>query len=126
MHIEYTDEQVMLRDSIDRYLQDNYSFESRQAVVKSGAGYSREQWLAFAELGWLAMPLPEEYGGFGAGVIETMLMFEAFGRHLVLEPYLETVILTGGLVARGGTPALCERLLPAIAEGSLQGALAHA
>ncbi|HLS99552.1 MAG TPA: acyl-CoA dehydrogenase family protein [Porticoccaceae bacterium] len=125
MHIEYSDEQIMLRDSADRYLRDNYGFDQRQAVVKGGEGFSREQWRMFAELGWLAMPFAEDYGGFGAGAIETMLLGEMLGRHLVLEPWIETVLLAGGLIEAGATPALKAQYLTGIAAGEIQGAFAH-
>lgn len=125
MHIEFSDEQVMLRDSADKYLRDNYSFDKRQSVVKKSEGYSREQWQTFADLGWLALPFAEEQGGLGGGPLESMLLCESFGKHLVLEPYLETVVLTGGLISAGATPDLCEHYLPGIIEGRLQGALAH-
>ena len=67
MFIEYSEEQSMLRDSADRYLRDNYSFESRQAAIKEVRGFSADHWQTFADLGWLAMTFPEEYGGFGGG-----------------------------------------------------------
>jgi len=98
MHIEFSEEQVMLRDSAARYLADNYSFESRQAAVREGNGFSADHWAQFAEMGWLAMSLPEAHGGFGFGAVETMLLCEEMGRHLVLEPYLETVVVTAGLL----------------------------
>ena len=123
MHIEYTDEQNMLRDSVDKYLRDNYSFVSRQAVAKSGEGFSEQQWRTFAELGWLAMTLPEEHGGFEGGALETMILCEAFGKHLVLEPYMETVVLTAGLLQEAG-PGIHEKYLAGVAEGRVQGALA--
>lgn len=125
MHIEYSDEQVMLRDSAEKYLRENYEFDQRQAIVHAGGGFSAEQWQTFAELGWLAMPFAEEYGGFGAGAVETMLLNEAFGRHLVLEPWLETVALAGGLLQAGASEDVRQRYLPGIAEGTVHGALAH-
>lgn len=125
MHIEYTDEQAMLRDSAVKYLRDSYTFEKRQAVIKAGEGFSREQWQAFAEMGWLAMTFPEECGGFDAGALETMLLFEAFGQYLVTEPYLETVVLAGGFIQQGGSEALRDKYLEGIATGEVQGAFAH-
>lgn len=126
MHIEYSDEQIMLRDSADKYLRDNYSFDQRRAVVRAGDGFSADQWRTFAELGWLAMPFEEEFGGFAAGAVEAMLLNENFGRHLVLEPWLETVALAGGLLQAGGSDEMRQRYLPGIAEGTVQGAFAHA
>jgi len=126
MHIEFSEEQTMLRESAAKYLADNYSFESRQAVVNSGNGFSADQWTQFAEMGWVAMGLPEEHGGFGFGAVENMLLCEELGRHLVLEPYLETAVVAAGLLQASGDEDLMSRYLPGIAEGSLQGALAHA
>jgi len=100
MYVELTEEQNMLRDSIERYLRDNYSFDHRQAVVKSSDSFSAEMWSTFAELGWLAMCFSEEAGGFGGGAIETALMCEEFGKYLVLEPYIENVVFAGDLLAR--------------------------
>ncbi len=114
----------MLRDSAARYLLDNYDFEKRQKIAKERDGFDPEVWQTFAEMGWLAMPLPEAAGGFDSGATEVMLLCEQMGRHLVLEPYLETVVVTGGLL-KAATAGYQERYLPAIAEGSLQGALAH-
>lgn len=125
MHIELTDEQTMLRDSAARYLRDNYGFDRRQAAVKAGDGFDRAQWQTFAELGWLAMPFSEDHGGFDGGALETLLLCEQFGRHLVIEPWLETVVLAGGLIQRGGNAQLQQRYLPGIAAGTVQGAFAH-
>ncbi len=124
MHIEFTEEQRMLRDSADKYLRDNYSFDKRQRIAKSGEGFDRERWQTFAELGWLAMTLPEEYGGLEGGALESMILCETLGHHLVLEPYLETIVLTAGLIASAGQVACKEKYLPGMAEGRIQGALA--
>ena len=103
MFIEYSEEQTMLHDSADKYLRENYSFENRQATVKQSRGFSAEQWQMFADLGWLAMTFEEEAGGFGGGALETMILCEQFGKYLVLEPYLESVVLVGGLIVRWRT-----------------------
>lgn len=124
MFIEFTEEQNMLRDSVEKYLRDNYSFDDRQAVVKGENGFSHEKWQTFAELGWLAMTFKEESGGFGGGALETMLVCEQFGRHLVVEPYLETIVLTGGLLEMGAHESIREDYLTRILSGEMQGALA--
>ncbi|MFV8816101.1 acyl-CoA dehydrogenase family protein [Haliea sp. E17] len=126
MHIEFSDEQNMLRESVARYLVDNYDFEERRKTASEAPGFSPAHWQQFAEMGWLAMPLPEDHGGFGFGAVELMLLAGEMGRHLVLEPYLETVVVAAGLLQRGAQPEVLERCLPAIAEGTMQGALAHA
>ncbi|MDB2533878.1 acyl-CoA dehydrogenase family protein [Porticoccaceae bacterium] len=125
MFIEYSEEQTMLHDSADKYLRENYSFENRQATVKKSRGFSAEQWQMFADLGWLAMTFEEEAGGFGGGALETMILCEQFGKYLVLEPYLESVVLVGGLIAVGAQPAIKEHYLSGLMAGELQGALAY-
>ena len=125
MFIEYSEEQTMLHDSADKYLRENYSFENRQATVKQSRGFSAEQWQMFADLGWLAMTFEEEAGGFGGGALETMILCEQFGKYLVLEPYLESVVLVGGLIAAGAQPAIKEHYLSGLMAGELQGALAY-
>jgi len=91
-----------------KYLRENYSFENRQAAVKRARGFDAEQWQMFAELGWLAMTFEEEADGFGGGALETMILCEQFGKYLVLEPYLESVVLVGGLIEAGAQPAIKE------------------
>lgn len=125
MFIEYSEEQTMLHDSAEKYLRDNYSFENRQVTVKQERGFSAEQWKMFADLGWLAMTFEEEDGGLGGGALETMILCEQFGKYLVLEPYLESVVLVGGLIATGGQPAIKEHYLSGLIAGELQGALAY-
>ena len=125
MFIEYSEEQTMLHDSAEKYLRENYSFENRQATVKQSRGFSPEQWQIFADLGWLGMTFEEEAGGFGGGALETMILCEQFGKYLVLEPYLESVVLVGGLIAVGAKPAVKEHYLSGLMAGQLQGALAY-
>ena len=125
MFIEYSEEQTMLHDSAEKYLRDNYSFENRQMTVKQSRGFNPEQWQMFADLGWLAMTFEENAGGFGGGALETMILCEQFGKYLVLEPYLESVVLVGGLLEAGGQSAIKEHFLAGLMAGELQGALAY-
>ncbi len=126
MHIDFNEEQIMLRDSADKFLRDNYSFDARQKTVKSDANFNTEVWQTFAELGWLALPFSENSGGFGWGALELMLLAEKLGRYQVIEPYLETVVLAGGLIEAGGNAQLKDTLLSGIIDGSQQGAFAYA
>jgi pimeloyl-CoA dehydrogenase small subunit len=126
MDFSFSDEQTLLKDSVERFIQNDYGFEARQKFAKTEAGYSAENWKTFAELGWLGVPFAEADGGFGGGAIETMLMMEQFGRGLVLEPYMPTVILVGSLLKIAGNAAQKERYLGAIIEGTAQGAFAFA
>ena len=128
MDFNYTEEQLALQDTLRRYLAKDYGFEQRRALAASTEGFSRAHWRQFADLGILALPFPEEFGGItaeGGNAIDAMLVMEMLGRGLVLEPYLATVILAGGLIRDAGSRTQKEALLPAIAGGELLMALAH-
>jgi pimeloyl-CoA dehydrogenase small subunit len=125
MDFDFTEEQRLLKESVDRFIADRYEFEQRKGFAKSEAGYSSDNWKQFADLGFLAIPFAEEHGGFGGGPIETMIVMEAFGRGLVLEPYFPTVVLGGSLLRHGGSEAQKSELIPKIASGDLGVAFAH-
>lgn len=126
MDFSLTEEQTLLEDSVAKYMQSDYSFQERQKLSKSELGYSAENWSTFAELGWLAVGFSEEDGGFGGGAIETMLMAENFGKGLMIEPFLATVVLAGGALKHGGSAEQKSRYLPGIIDGTTQAALAFA
>src|SRR3954469_12588781 len=100
-----TDEQRLLRDSVDRLLADHYTFEKRRGYLTEPEGWSRALWSQYAELGLLGLPFPEQYGGFSGGGVEIMLVMEAFGRALALEPYLATIVLAGTALRLAGSDA---------------------
>lgn len=124
MNFDFTEEQGMLRDSVARFVQDSYSFDTRRQIAASERGISPEVWQTFAELGWLSVPFAEEHGGFGGGPVDTLVIMEELGKGLVLEPYLATALLFGGLLERGGTETQRSEWLPKIIEGGCQGAFA--
>jgi alkylation response protein AidB-like acyl-CoA dehydrogenase len=126
MNFDLTEEQQLLQDSVERFVADNYSLEARIKLVDAEPGFSREHWQSMAELGWLALPFAEEDGGFGGGPIETMLLLETFGKGLVVEPYLASIVLGGGALKRGGSKALKAELLPGVIDGSRQLAFGYA
>ena len=125
MNFDFTEEQTMLRDSVARFVQDDYDFDRRRAIVASDEGMSRENWSTFAELGWLSVPFDEEHGGFGGGPVDLMVMMEEFGKGLVVEPYLPTVVVFGGLLRAAGNENQRNRYIPGIIDGSVLGAFAH-
>jgi pimeloyl-CoA dehydrogenase small subunit len=125
MDFDLSDEQRLLADSVSRLLADQYSFELRKGYLKQPNGWSGALWAKFAELGLLGLPFEETYGGFGGGAVETMLVMEQFGRALVLEPYVATVVLAGTAIRLAGSEAQKQALLPRIAEGTLKLAFAH-
>jgi pimeloyl-CoA dehydrogenase small subunit len=125
MDFDLTEEQRLLRDSVERLLADHYGFDKRRSYLAQPEGWSRGLWAQYAELGLLGLPFPEDYGGFGGGPIEVMLVMEAFGRVLALEPYLATVVLGGTAMRLAGGEEQKASMLPQIAEGELILAFAH-
>ena len=126
MDFALTEEQEMLRHSVQRLFADHYAFDARKRYAQEPGGYSRALWARYAELGLLGLPFAEEHGGSAGGPVETMIVMEEVGRALALEPYLSTVVLAGGLLRLGGGKALCADLVPKIAGGDLMLAFAHA
>ena len=126
MDFSFTEEQQLLRDSLARYIEREYTFEKRRAIQRSAEGYSHEVWSVFAEMGLLGLTTPEEHGGYGGSAIDTLVVMQALGAGLVVEPYLASVVLGAGLIARAGSAAQKESLLPAAAHGELLLTLAHA
>jgi len=124
MDFEFSAEQAKLRDSVRRLLAREYTFERRQALRAAPQGSSPEIWRLLAQQGIFGLGLPKDVGGYG-GPTEIMLVMEELGRRLVLEPFLSTVVLGGGLIRDHGTLAQRARLLPKIAAGQLRSALAH-
>lgn len=126
MNFSVTEEQTMLADSVARFIDNDYDFETRQKIAASDAGYSLDLWRQYAELGWTAVPFSEEDGGLGGGPVEMMLMMEQFGRGLVVEPFLATIVLAGGILRRTADHEQKARWLTPIIEGRLQAGLAFA
>ncbi|WP_157016984.1 acyl-CoA dehydrogenase family protein [Mesorhizobium xinjiangense] len=125
MDFDLTEEQSILKDSLDRLLADKYGFEDRNRYAKAAEGWSGEMWQHFAEMGLMALPFAEEDGGIGGGPVETMIVMESLGKALALEPYFATVVLGGGFLRLGGSPAQKADLVPQVAEGALKLAFAH-
>jgi pimeloyl-CoA dehydrogenase small subunit len=126
MDFGLSEEQRLLKDSVERLLADRYDFESRKRFMQSADGWSRELWKQYADLGLLGLPFEEKHGGFGGGPVEIMIVMEAIGRALALEPFVATVLLGGGLVRHAGGDAQRAAILPKIASGELLLAFAHA
>ena len=126
MDLSWSSEQQQLRDSVERWVAQSYPFEARRKLIASELGWSRENWRQFAELGWLGAALPEEVGGIGGSALETLIVMEAFGRGLVVEPYLPTIVLGCGLIADAGSKAQKDALLGPAVEGKTLLAFAYA
>jgi len=125
MDFTLSEEQRMLQDSLNKFVQTQYIYEDRRKLAATDAGFSHEYWKQLAELGWLCLPFSEEDGGIGAGPVETMLLMGAFGRGLVLEPYFSSVVLCGGLLKRTADASQRARWISGLIDGSAKLSLAH-
>ncbi len=126
MDFSLSEEQALIRDSVAQFVTKAYAFEDRRRFSQQEFGFAPRNWEQFAEFGWLAIPFDEADGGFGGGPVESILVMQEFGKGLVVEPYLATVILAGGACKRSTNPDLKSRVLPTIIDGSAQAALAFA
>ncbi|MCG8433177.1 MAG: acyl-CoA/acyl-ACP dehydrogenase, partial [Gammaproteobacteria bacterium] len=124
MDFSFSEEQSLLQDSVQRFIRNSYVFEDRRKLIETEEGFSRDNWSSFAELGWLALPFPEEAGGFGGTPVETMIMMEEFGKGLVVEPYVSTIIMAGTAISEGGSAAHREGVLAEMMAGTKLAAVA--
>lgn len=125
MNFSFSEEQQMLKDSVERFVKDNYDMDARNNVAKMEHCFSVDNWKSFAELGWLSVPFAEEYGGFNGNYVDLMVVMESLGAGIVLEPYIPTVVLFGGLIKKGSNEALKAQFIERIIDGSQQGAFAY-
>ncbi len=126
MDFSLNSEQQMLQDSVARFILNDYDFETRRKTLESTTGFSQENWNLFAELGWLMVPFTEEDGGLGGSMVDLALIMEEFGKGMVVEPFLATAVMAGGLIALAGNQEQKNDYLPRIMEGQLQMAFAYA
>jgi len=125
MDFALSEEQQLLRHSVERLFADHYAFDARKRYAQEEGGFGRAVWTRYAELGLLGLPFEEQHGGSAGGPVETMIVMEAIGRALALEPFLATVVLGGGALRFGGSAAMRAELIPQIASGALILAFAH-
>jgi alkylation response protein AidB-like acyl-CoA dehydrogenase len=126
MNFSLSDEQILFQESVDSFVAKEYSLDARRALAAGEDGFSRAHWARFAELGWLGLGLDEAHGGLGGSALDTAVLMEAFGRGLVAEPYLASIVMGGGLVEAAASGAQKSALLPALAAGELMLAFAYA
>ena len=124
MDFRYTEEQLALQDTLQRFIARDYDFERRRALTRSPLGYSPQAWAQYAELGLLGLPFPEEYGGLSGTGIDVMLVMESVCQGLLLEPYWSSVVLCGGLIRDAASPGIKQEILPQIAGGKVKLAFA--
>ncbi|MEZ7817751.1 MAG: alkylation response protein AidB-like acyl-CoA dehydrogenase [Candidatus Azotimanducaceae bacterium] len=126
MNFDISSEQNILQDSVDRFVQDHYELDKRQLLVLTEQGFSNDNWQTMAELGWLGVSVPEAHGGFGGNEIDTMILMQAFGKGLVLEPFFASTVLGAKAIADGGSEDLKTKMLPGVVDGSRQLTFAYA
>jgi len=125
MDFEYSDEQRLFSETLRKFLNTGYGFDARAKIITSSAGFSEDVWAAMAEMGILGVPFDAEHGGFGGNTVDMMVVMEALGEALVVEPYLATVGLGGRFIARGGTAAQQKQILPSLIAGKTKMAFAQ-
>jgi len=126
MDFTFNEEQTLIQRQVEQFIQRDYDWESRQSLISTDSGYSLDNWNTFAELGWLGISLSDDSGGFGGSSIDTMILMEEFGKGLVLEPFLETVVMCAELIDKAGTLEQKKDVLTDVVEGKIQLALAYA
>jgi alkylation response protein AidB-like acyl-CoA dehydrogenase len=126
VNFDLSEEQQLLKDSVDRFVSDNYDLDTRQKLSKNEAGFSDTYWQTMAELGWLGVTVPETHGGFGGNQADTMVLMEAFGKGLVLEPFFASAVLGTRAIVSGGSEELQSKLLPELLNGASRLSLAYA
>jgi len=125
MDFDFSEEQRLLDETVRRLVKDAYDITKRKSYIAAPEGFSRALWARYAELGLLGLPFAESEGGFGGSAVETMIVMESFGRGLVVEPYLASIVLGGGLVTLAGSAAQKQAILPQVALGKKLLAFAH-
>ena len=126
MDFNYSEEQQMLRDSVAKFVANDYDFDTRRKIIASKNGFSADNWKLFAELGWLMVPFKEADGGLGGTAVDVIAVMEELGKGIVIEPFLATTILGGGAVAEAGNAQQKADILGKVMAGELQLALAYA
>src|ERR1700688_312878 len=124
MDFTYSNEQLALQETLQRFIGRDYGFDRRRELSRTALGFSADAWARYAELGLLALPFPEDVGGLGGNAVDIMLVMELMGRGLLLEPFLSTIVMCGGLLRDAGSEPLKGKMLQRMGAGELKAALA--
>lgn len=125
MNFTFSDEQILIRDMAERFFRDDYGLDARRRHQAMPGGFCRDTWAQYADMGWLALGIPEDLGGIGGGTVDMAILMEAMGGGLAVEPFLATVVLGGTLVRDGASDATQADLLPQLAAGELHLSFAY-
>ena len=126
MHFELTEEQTLLENMVTAFVRDDYNWETREKIVKTEEGWKPENWSKFAELGLLSVPFPEDHGGLGGTAVDSMVVMEQFGKGLVVEPFMPSILLSGNLISKLANESQANEIIPKIIEGESRYVFAYA
>ena len=126
MNFDYNEEQTLLDNMVTSFVRDNYDWDTRCSIVKTESGWKEENWKQFAELGLLGVPFDQTYGGLGGQATDVMIVMEQFGKGLVVEPYMPSIILAGGLISKLGSDKQKDTIIPEIISGNRRYVFAYA
>ncbi len=126
MHFELTEEQTLLENMVTAFVRDDYNWETREKIVKTEEGWKPENWSKFAELGLLSVPFSEDHGGLGGSAVDSMVVMEQFGKGLVVEPFMPSILLSGNLISKLANESQASQIIPKIIEGDSRYVFAYA
>lgn len=126
MHFELTEEQTLLENMVTAFVRDDYNWETREKIVKTEEGWKPENWSKFAELGLLSVPFTEDHGGLGGTAVDSMVVMEQFGKGLVVEPFMPSILLSGNLISKLANESQANEIIPKIIEGESRYVFAYA
>ena len=126
MNFDFTEEQTLLENMVTSFVRDDYNWETREAIVKTEEGWRPENWTKFAELGLLGVPFSEDHGGLGGTSVDSMVVMEQFGKGLVVEPFLPSILLAGNLISKLGSKEQTDSIIPSIIGGESRYVFAYA
>ena len=126
MHFELTEEQTLLENMVTAFVRDDYNWETREKIVKTEEGWKPENWYKFAELGLLSVPFSEDHGGLGGTAVDSMVVMEQFGKGLVVEPFMPSILLSGNLISKLANETQANEIIPKIIEGESRYVFAYA
>ena len=126
MNFDFTEEQTLLENMVTSFVRDDYNWETRESIVKTEEGWKPENWAKFAELGLLGVPFSEDQGGLGGTATDSMVVMEQFGKGLVVEPFLPSILLAGNLISKLGSKDQTDSIIPSIISGESRYVFAYA
>ena len=126
MHFELSEEQTLLENMVTSFVRDDYNWETREKIVKTEEGWKPENWSKFAELGLLSVPFSENHGGLGGSAVDSMIVMEQFGKGLVVEPFMPSILLSGKLISKLASESQANDIIPKIMEGESRYVFAYA